>query len=43
MLGNSKFGFTNTVSGNLNKRQDAKYKQIDLNDLDVEMVSPQFL
>jgi hypothetical protein len=36
--------YTNNASGNLNKQQEkSKFKQIDLDDLDVEMISPQFL
>ena len=35
--------YTNNISGNLNKKNDRKYKQIDLDDLDVQMMSPHFL
>jgi len=35
--------YTNNTSGNLNKKYKQQYKQIDLDDLDVEMISPQFL
>jgi len=44
MLINHKSPFTNTASGKMMKKQEqGKYKQIDLGDLDVEMLSPQFL
>jgi hypothetical protein len=44
MLSHQKSPFTNTASGNMLKKQEqGKYKQIDLGDLDVEMISPQFL
>lgn len=35
--------FTNNASGNLSKKYKQQYKQIDMDDLDVEMISPQFL
>jgi len=35
--------YTNTASGNLNQKYEQKYKQINLDDLDIEMISPQFL
>lgn len=35
--------FTNTVSGKLNSKQEQQFKQIDIDDLDIEMMSPQFL
>jgi hypothetical protein len=44
MLAHKAALYTNNASGNLNKQQERnKYKQIDLDDLDVEMISPQFL
>lgn len=36
--------YTNNASGNLNKnKQASKYKQINIDDMDVQMVSPNFL
>jgi hypothetical protein len=36
--------FTNNASGNLNKNQYSnKYKQINIDDMDVEMINPNFL
>ena len=35
--------FVNNASGNLNQQQARKFKQIDLDDIDVEMLSPHFL
>lgn len=44
MLAHKPTLYTNNASGNLNKQQEKnKYKQIDLDDLDIEMISPQFL
>jgi hypothetical protein len=39
-----KHGFGKTASGNLNQKlENGKFKQIELADYDVEMISPQFL
>ena len=35
--------FANNASGNLNQQQAKRFKQIDLDDVDVEMLSPHFL
>jgi hypothetical protein len=35
--------YTNNISGNLNHKHHHQHKQIDLDDLDVEMMSPDFL
>ncbi len=43
MLFHNKY-FTNNASGNLNKMQNNnKHKQIDIDDLDIEMINPNFL
>lgn len=36
-------GFTNTVSGKINYSNAYKHKGLDLDDFDIEMLSPQFL
>ena len=36
-------GFTSTASGKLNLRNNNQHKLLDLDDFDVQMLSPQFL
>jgi hypothetical protein len=44
MITHSSMPYTNNASGNLNKQKEKnKYTLIDLDGLDVEMISPHFL
>ena len=44
LAAHAKFGFSNTASGKMNKQHEInKFKEIAIDDLDVQMLSNQFL